>query len=161
MLVLCTFENTQVTNNHVREFRSMPLPSRTLRSNLVTLVWLVVPIWNPIALSLSSRLGSSQVVETWQYTRPGPSPWKACALGKETKVGQAPLGFPIVFWSWHSVSWLVENCVFSWCTCTPGTQEFDALEAYGVVVSSPFANKVRFSSVLRGRKIMAWLLELF
>jgi hypothetical protein len=26
------------------------LPSRTLRSNLVTLVWLVVLIWNPIAL---------------------------------------------------------------------------------------------------------------
>jgi hypothetical protein len=37
------------------------------------------------------------VVEAWRYTRPGPCPWKACALGKETKVGQAPLGFPIVF----------------------------------------------------------------
>jgi hypothetical protein len=30
-------------------------------------------------------------------------------------------------WSWHSISWLVENCVFSWCTCTPGTRKFDAL----------------------------------
>jgi hypothetical protein len=28
---------------------------------------------------------------------PSPSPWKACVLGKETKVGQTPLGFPIVF----------------------------------------------------------------
>ncbi len=30
-------------------------------------------------------------------------------------------------WSWHSISWSVENCVFSWCTCTLGTWEFDAL----------------------------------
>ncbi len=42
-------------------------------------------------------------------------------------------------------------CVFL-CTCTPGTQEFDALTACGVVFSSPLANKVRFSSMLRGRK---------
>jgi hypothetical protein len=34
-------------------------------------------------------------------------------------------------WSWHSISWLVENCVFSLCTCTLGTREFDALAAYG------------------------------
>jgi len=46
----------------------------------------------------------------------------------------------------------MENCVFSWCTCTPGTQEFNALTACGVVLSSPLANKVRSSSVLRGRK---------
>jgi hypothetical protein len=55
-------------------------------------------------------------------------------------------------WSWHSISWLVENYVFSWCTCTPGTQEFDALTACGVVVSSPFANKMCSSSMLRGWK---------
>ncbi len=42
--------------------------------------------------------------------------------------------------------------MFSWCTCTLGTQEFDALAAYGVIVSSPLANKVRFSFVLRGQK---------
>jgi hypothetical protein len=45
----------------------------------------------------------------------------------------------------------MENCVFSWCTCTPGTWEFDALTACGVVVSSPLANKV-CSSVLKGQK---------
>jgi hypothetical protein len=95
--VMYIWKSTQVTNNHVREFRSMPFPSRALRSNLVTLVWLVLLAWNPIALSLSSGLGSSQVAEAWRYIRPGPSPWKACAPGKETKVGQAPLGFPIVF----------------------------------------------------------------
>ncbi len=55
-------------------------------------------------------------------------------------------------WSWHSISWSVENCVFSWCTCILRTREFDALIACGVVVSSPLANKVRFSSMLRGRK---------
>jgi hypothetical protein len=55
-------------------------------------------------------------------------------------------------WSWHSISWLVENCVFSWCTCIIGTQEFDALATCGVVVSSPPTNKVHSSSVLRGRK---------
>jgi len=55
-------------------------------------------------------------------------------------------------WSWHSISWLVENCVFSWCTCIPRTWKFDALATYGVVVSSPFANKVRFSFVLKGQK---------
>jgi len=38
------------------------------------------------------------------------------------------------------------------CTCTPGTQKFDALATYGVVVSSPFTNKVRFSFLLRGQK---------
>jgi hypothetical protein len=42
-------------------------------------------------------------------------------------------------------------CV-SWCTCTPGTQEFDALTACGVIVSSPLANKVRSSSILKGWK---------
>jgi len=46
--VMYIWKSTQVTNNHVREFRSMPFPSRALRSNLVTLVWLVVPAWNPI-----------------------------------------------------------------------------------------------------------------
>ncbi len=30
-------------------------------------------------------------------------------------------------WSWHSIRWSMENCVFSWCTCAFGTQEFDAL----------------------------------
>jgi hypothetical protein len=95
--VVYIWKSTHVTNNHVREFRSMPFPSRALCSNLVTLVWLVVPVWNPIALSLSSRLGSSQVVKAWWYTRPSLFPLKECALGKETKVGQTPLGFPIVF----------------------------------------------------------------
>jgi hypothetical protein len=46
----------------------------------------------------------------------------------------------------------MENCVFSLCTFTLGTQEFDALIACGVVVSSPLTNKVRSSFVLRGRK---------
>ncbi len=98
--VVYILKSSQVTKNHVREFRSMPLTSKALRSNLVTLVWLVVPIWNPIALSLSSGLGSSQVVEAWRYTKPSLSPWKTCAPGKETKVGQTPLGFPIVF-TWN------------------------------------------------------------
>jgi len=55
-------------------------------------------------------------------------------------------------WSWHSISRSVENCVFSWCTCTLGTRKFNALTACGVVVSSPLANKVHYSSVLKGRK---------
>jgi hypothetical protein len=55
-------------------------------------------------------------------------------------------------WSLHSISLSMENCVFSLCTCTPRTQEFDALVACGVVVSSPLANKVQYSSVLKGRK---------
>jgi hypothetical protein len=42
--------------------------------------------------------------------------------------------------------------VFSLCTCTPRTREFDALEACGVVISSPLANKVRSSFVLRRQK---------
>jgi hypothetical protein len=46
----------------------------------------------------------------------------------------------------------MENWVFSKCTCTPRTREFDALIACGVGVSSPLANKVRSSSMLRGRK---------
>jgi hypothetical protein len=95
--VVYIWENTQVTNNHVREFRSMPLPIRTLCSNLVTLVWLVVLVWNPIALSFSFGLGLSQVAKAWRYTTLGPFPWKVCVLGKEIKVGQTPLGFPIVF----------------------------------------------------------------
>jgi hypothetical protein len=52
-------------------------------------------------------------------------------------------------WSWHSISWSMENYVFSWCTCTPRTQKFDALVACGVIASSPLANKVRSSFVLR------------
>ncbi len=55
-------------------------------------------------------------------------------------------------WSWHSISWLVENCVFSSCTCTPRTWEFDALKTCGVIVSSPLANKVCSSSMWKGRK---------
>ncbi len=55
-------------------------------------------------------------------------------------------------WSCHSINWLMENCVFSWCTCTPRTRKFDALAACGVVVSSPFVNKVRSSSMLKGWK---------
>jgi len=55
-------------------------------------------------------------------------------------------------WSWHSISWSMKNYVFSWCTCTPGTWEFDALLACGVAISSPLANKMRSSSMLRGRK---------
>jgi hypothetical protein len=64
-------------------------------------------------------------------------------------------------WSWHSIRWSVENCVFSWCTCTFGTREFDALVACGVVVSSPLTNKVRSSYVLKGRKdcgMIVWAL---
>jgi hypothetical protein len=41
----------------------MLLPNRTLRSNLITLVLLVVLVWNLVTLSLSSGLGSSQVTE--------------------------------------------------------------------------------------------------
>jgi hypothetical protein len=37
--------------------------------------------------------------------------------------------------------------------------EFDALIACGVVVSSPFANKVGFFSCWEDEKIVAWLLE--
>jgi hypothetical protein len=48
-------------------------------------------------------------------------------------------------WSWHSISWSMEQCVFSLCTCTPRTREFDGLTACGVVVSSPFANKVHLT----------------
>jgi hypothetical protein len=95
--VVYIWKNTQVTNNLVREFKSMLLPSRTWHSNLVTLVWLVVSVWNPIALFLSFRPTSSQVAEAWQYTKLGPFPWKACDPGKETKGGQTPLGFPIMF----------------------------------------------------------------
>jgi len=43
----------------------------------------------------------------------------------------------------------MENCVFSLCTCTPRTREFDALVACGVVVSSLLVNKVRSSYVLK------------
>ncbi len=42
--------------------------------------------------------------------------------------------------------------MFSSCTCTPGTRKFDALTTCGEIISSPLANKVRSSSVLRGRK---------
>jgi hypothetical protein len=55
-------------------------------------------------------------------------------------------------WSSHSISWSVENCVFSWCACNPRTWKFDALATCGVVVSFPLTNKVRSSSVLRGQK---------
>jgi hypothetical protein len=55
-------------------------------------------------------------------------------------------------WSWHSINWSRENCVFSWCTCTPGTRKFDALTTSGVVISLSLANKVRSSSVLRRQK---------
>jgi hypothetical protein len=55
-------------------------------------------------------------------------------------------------WSWHYVIWSMENCVFSWCTCIFATREFDALATCGVIVSSPFANKVRSSFVLKGQK---------
>jgi hypothetical protein len=95
--VVYIWKSTQVTNNHVRELRFMPLPNRALHSNLVTLMWLVMSIWNPIALSFSSRLDSSQVAKAWRYTRLGPSPWKVCAFGKETKVGKSLLGFLILF----------------------------------------------------------------
>ncbi len=113
--VVYIWKSTQVTNNHVKEFTSMPLPSRALRSNLVTLVWLVMLVWNPIALSLSFELGSSQVAKAWQCTRPGPSPWKVCALGKETKVGQPPFGSPIVFaWNQGGFSCLVTSWQELW-----------------------------------------------
>jgi hypothetical protein len=42
--------------------------------------------------------------------------------------------------------------VFFLCTCTPRTRKFDALIAYGVVVSSPLTNKVHSSSALREQK---------
>jgi hypothetical protein len=83
--VVYIWKSTQVPNNHVREFESMPLPSRTLRSNLITLVWLIVPIWNPIALSLCFRLASSQMVGTWWYTKLGPSPWRRVFLGRKQR----------------------------------------------------------------------------
>jgi hypothetical protein len=113
--VVYIWKSTQVTNNRVRKFRSMRLPSRTPCSNLITLVWLVVLVWNPIALSLSSRFGSSQVVEAWRYIKFGPSPRKACAPRKERKVGQAPLGFPIVFArNQRGFSYLVTNWQEFW-----------------------------------------------
>ncbi len=55
-------------------------------------------------------------------------------------------------WSWYSINWLVDNWVFFWCTYILGTRKLNALATCGVLVSSPFANKVRSSSVLRGRK---------
>jgi hypothetical protein len=55
-------------------------------------------------------------------------------------------------WSWHSKSWLVENFVFFLCTCSLKTWNFDALVACGVVVSSPLANKVCSSFMLRRQK---------
>jgi hypothetical protein len=124
--VVYIWKSIHVTNNHVREFRFMPLPSRALRSNLITLVWLIMSIWNPIALYLSYGLGSSQMVKTWQYTKPGPSPWKVCVPGKETKMGQAPLGFPIVF-TWNQggffclvTSWQELRSSHMWETCRLG-----------------------------------------
>jgi len=63
-------------------------------------------------------------------------------------------------WSWHSISWLVENCVFSLCTCIPGTWEFDPLVAYGVVVSSPSPARCVLLPCWEDEKIVAWLLEL-
>jgi hypothetical protein len=42
-----------------------------------------------------------------------------------------------LIWNWHSISWSMENRVFSWCTCIPGIREFDALATCGVVISSP------------------------
>ncbi len=42
--------------------------------------------------------------------------------------------------------------MFSLCTFTLQTREFDALTTCGVVVSSPLANKVHSSSMLKGRK---------
>jgi hypothetical protein len=41
----------------------MLFPNRVLRSNLLTLVWLVVLNWNPIAQFLSFGLGSSQMAK--------------------------------------------------------------------------------------------------
>ncbi len=61
--VVYIWNNTHVTNNHVREFKSMPIPSRGLHSNQITLVWVVVLVCNPITLSLYYGLGSSQVVK--------------------------------------------------------------------------------------------------
>ncbi len=95
--VVYIWKSTQVTNNHVRELKSMLLPNKTLRPNLITLVWLVMQVWNPIAFFLFLGFGSSQVAEAWQHIKPGPSPWKVCAFRRETKVGQTPFGFPIVF----------------------------------------------------------------
>jgi hypothetical protein len=121
------WKSTHFTNNHVKEFMSMPLPNITLCSNLVTLVWLVMPIWNPIALFLSSRLGSSQVAKAWRYTKPSSSRWKACAHGNETKVGQTPLGFPIVFarnqggFSYLVTGWQEFWSSNMWKTCRLGS----------------------------------------
>jgi hypothetical protein len=42
----------------------MLLPCRALRSNLITLVQLVMLVWNPIAFSFSFGFGSSQMVES-------------------------------------------------------------------------------------------------
>jgi hypothetical protein len=57
-------------------------------------------------------------------------------------------------WNWHSISWLVENCVFSWCTCIPGTQKFDALTACGVVNFLPFHQKGVFFSRVERTKLL-------
>jgi hypothetical protein len=46
----------------------------------------------------------------------------------------------------------MENCVFFLYTCTLGTRKFDALTAYGVIVSSPLTNKMHSCFMLRGQK---------
>jgi hypothetical protein len=63
-------------------------------------------------------------------------------------------------WSWHSISWSMENCVFSWCTCTFGTREFDALAACGGVVFSPSPIRWIPFPCWKDKKIVALLLEL-
>jgi hypothetical protein len=57
-------------------------------------------------------------------------------------------------WSWHSISWSMENYVFSWCPCTHGTWKFDGLIVCGVIVSSPFANKVHSFFCVERTKIL-------
>jgi hypothetical protein len=57
-------------------------------------------------------------------------------------------------WNWHSISWSVKNCVFSWCTCILRTRKFDALATCGVVVSSPpYQQGAFFFHVERRKKL--------
>jgi hypothetical protein len=63
-------------------------------------------------------------------------------------------------WCWHSISWSMENCVFSWCICTCEMQEFDVVVACGVVVSSPSLTRCVLLPCWEDENIMAWLLEL-
>jgi hypothetical protein len=87
--VMYIWKSTQVTKNHVREFRSMPLPSRALCSNLITLVWLVVPVWYPIVFfffwALFIPSGWSMVIhQAWSISLKGVYSWEGHKGGPNT-----------------------------------------------------------------------------